>query len=113
MKAPWTLKFEHPEIDSYSAEAGDLFDNLQAIRLYLEQLGWWMLCNGARKDVYPSGMSRESVGGRTVHRMRMGERVHASDHMDMFDPCDREALGSVREQNAFFEAWLATFEDPE
>jgi hypothetical protein len=37
------------------------------IRLQLEPLGWFPLCNGARLDCYPSAMARDMGAGRAVY----------------------------------------------
>lgn len=41
----------------------DLFGALVKFRLRLEENGYVLLCNGARKDAYPSRMAREIGGG--------------------------------------------------
>ena len=43
---------------SLTKTADDFFDALRQIRLELETQNAMILCNGARIDAYPSGMSR-------------------------------------------------------
>lgn len=52
---------------------GDIFDALQQLRLKLEPLGWYPLCNGARVDCYPSGMAQDMGGAQAVYVLTIGK----------------------------------------
>lgn len=52
---------------SLTKTADDFFDALRQIRLELETQNVMILCNGARIDAYPSGMSRQMSLGRIVY----------------------------------------------
>ena len=60
---PWTLTFSGLGMVDQPFSGADLFDALIALRRRLEDLGCRLLCAGARRDVYPSGMSRTMGGG--------------------------------------------------
>jgi len=54
------LSLEAPDLQlALDATGRDFFDALQQLRLQLEPLGWYPVCNGARIDCYPSGMASD------------------------------------------------------
>ena len=57
---------------SLTKTADDFFDALRQIRLELETQNAMILCNGARIDAYPSGMSRQMSLGLIVYLNQMG-----------------------------------------
>ena len=85
---------------------GDVFDALVAMRLQLEQDGYRLLCNAARKDAYPSRMSREMSGGRKVYLLKPGRQALREDLIDVFDPATYDEVGTVAEQRSNYEAWI-------
>ena len=107
---PWRVGWQHMCLGEQSFEAQDLFAALQSIRHYLAMHGWRLLCYGARNDVYPSGMSRESTGGRTAYILSIGQRTQRSDLVDIFNPTTDDHIGTVSEQETYYCAWLKSFE---
>jgi len=103
---PWQIVFRHPSCGEQSFEAPDLFDALQSIRHYLTKHGWQLLCYGARSDVYPSGMSRESTGGRIASMLTIGQRPQRSDLVDIFNPTTDDHSGTVADQETYYCAWV-------
>lgn len=102
------LSIETPELElTLEADGPDLFAALQQLRRSLEPLGWLPLCNGARVDCYPSGMAREMGGGTSVYMLsakrRFGRRLPL---VGTFEPAPKEAVGTVDDQDAYFELWL-------
>ncbi len=65
----WLLVLEEGEIPgitlkscdggAWSADGDDIFEAMSRIRLQIEPLGYQLLCNGARTNAFPSGMSRD------------------------------------------------------
>jgi hypothetical protein len=84
----------------------DLFDCLCLLRERLEPDGWLIMCEGARVDVYPSGMSREMGAGRRAYVLRLGEHADRNDLVDIFAATKVAQLASVRDQRAYFEKWI-------
>jgi hypothetical protein len=105
---PWTLAFKS-DYDEYTTAEADLFECLRALRRHLELKRIVLLCQGARVDVYPSGLSRELTGGRRAYMLHMGERTYQRDLVDIFSPSEQQFVGTVEEQDAYFEAWLKSF----
>jgi hypothetical protein len=85
----------------------DIFDALQQLRLKLEPIGWYPLCNGARVDCYPSGMARDMGGAQAVYVLTIG-KSGKSPLMGTLDPAARDNVGTVAEQDAYFRRWLDT-----
>ena len=50
----------------------DQFECLLRLRTELEPLGYRTLVNGARLDVWPSGMARQMAAGRKCYVLTMG-----------------------------------------
>ncbi len=100
------FKFENLEIVRSS---DDFFNALQLIRLSLEKEHITILCNGSRKDVYPSGMARQMSNGKAAYIHILGQKqLDKKNLVKIFDYADLEHIGTVAEQNSFFEKWLAS-----
>ena len=85
----------------------DIFDALQQLRLKLEPLGWYPLCNGARVDCYPSGMARDMGGAQAVYVLTIGKSGRPPV-VRTLEPAPRASVGTVAEQDAYFRRWLDT-----
>jgi hypothetical protein len=92
---------------SYRATGFDLFDSLVTLRGVLEAEDLLICVEGARSDVYPSGMSRQMGTGRGAYRHVVGRRPDRGDLVDIFDEtcCDdvvriEEQLASIRRLRA-------------
>lgn len=53
-------------------------------------------------------MSRSMGGGRKAYVMRLGQSAGTHDLVDIFNPVELEAVGTVEEQRAYVDAWLAS-----
>ena len=100
---PWGLRLVAGEAE-YSVVGDDLFESLGNLRRLLEVEDRVLCVEGARGDVFPSGMSRQMSGGRWAYRLVQGRRPGPEDLVDIFDPtcCDevvavRDQIASVRE----------------
>ncbi len=92
---------------TFEVRGCDVFDALQQLRLRLEPLGWYPLCNGARVDCYPSGMARDMGGARAVYVLIIG-KAGRPPLVGTFEPAPRDKVGTVAEQDAYFKKWLDT-----
>ncbi len=88
-----------------TVEAHHAFACLVEIRLFLEQDQRILLCNGARTDVYPSGMSAQLSGGMTAYVMKPGASATMDDLVDILEPAFAAQIGSVADQEAYRDAW--------
>ncbi|MFC5888119.1 hypothetical protein ACFQ0M_00315 [Kitasatospora aburaviensis] len=99
------IALRSPDGMAWSADGDDIFDALSHIRLQIEPLGYQLLCNGARIDAYPSGLSRDMSGGTVLYVLKLGRA--AQQRVSIFDRAAPASVGTVAAQREFFESWLA------
>jgi len=104
----WKLIYLGAGLQEQEFAGADLFDALVELRKTLEKIGIQLLCAGARRDVYPSGMSRDMSGGRKAYVTSLGRPALRTALLDIFDSADYELVGSVAEQQMFHEKWVAS-----
>jgi hypothetical protein len=104
----WKLVFSGSGMQGREFSNGDLFDALTSLRRALENTGVQLLCAGARPDVFPSGMSRDMGGGRKAYITKLGRPALQTDLVDIFDYSDPQSVGTVSDQQAFHEKWIAS-----
>jgi hypothetical protein len=104
----WKLVLSGEGFRGREFSGGDLFDALTSLRVALEELDIQLLCNGARPDVFPSGMSRDMSGGRKAYVTKLGCPALRTDMVDIFDYADAQSVGTVRDQQIFHEQWVAS-----
>lgn len=90
--------------DVFSAYGNDYFDSFCKIRRKLEGRGWRPLCEGARRDVYPSGMCRDMGSGLVAYVMTLGSSEVGKARV--LEPDLEIEPATVEEQRAFFDEWL-------
>jgi hypothetical protein len=105
-RPPWTLVFSGAGLVGVSFAANDLFEALILLRRELAKGGIQLMCAGARRDVFPSGMSRSMSGGRKAYVTRAATHPTLEDLVDIFDDADVSLVGSVSEQKEHHERWL-------
>ena len=96
---PWNLTLA-VEDRRYEATGVDLFDALSILRVQLEAAGLRICVEGARADVFPSGMSRQSSGGRRAYRLVAGRTPELEDLVDIFESTECGEVVSVDDQLA-------------
>lgn len=99
----FVLTLRLPGEQVISANERDFFESLCAIRRQLEPRGVTPLCNGARRDVYSFGGSRQMGGGLRAHILTMN--TPADNVVYVFDPAPIERVTTVAEQRKYFEDW--------
>ncbi|MEC5408442.1 hypothetical protein VOM14_23100 [Paraburkholderia sp. MPAMCS5] len=103
---PVTITVRSPCFGELSFTDNNLFDALSAYRRALEQNHYFILCNGARKDAYPSQMALQMGGGRKVYLLHSGKSAKRQDLVDIFGSATIDQVCSVAEQRAAYEAWV-------
>jgi hypothetical protein len=68
------------------------------------------MCNGSRRDAFPSPLAREMSGGQRVYVMKLGTAATMKDVLNTFDPAPIETIGSVDEQRNFYDEWKRSLE---
>jgi hypothetical protein len=84
---------------TYRSHGLDWFDSLQQLRAALERDGLLICVEGARGDVFPSGMSRQMGDGRRAYRHVLGRRPERTDLVDVFGTTCCDDVVSIAEQH--------------
>jgi hypothetical protein len=83
----------------------DFFSCMEALRRKLEGMGYLLCCQGARRDVAPSGMTRQMSNGRLMTVYRPGASG-APELVDIFAPADCAGVVSFDQQKSEFQTFL-------
>ena len=92
----------------YFSKSDNIFDSVVELRKKLELKNIYLLCNASFINVYPSGMQKE-FGGTKAYKLQMVKQATLSDVVDIFDYDSELKIGSVKEQEEFFESWIESF----
>ena len=92
----------------YFSKSDNIFDSVLELRKKLELKNIYLLCNASAINVYPSGMQKE-FGGTKAYKLQMGKQATLNDVVDIFDYDNELKIGSVKEQEEFYESWIESF----
>jgi len=98
-----SISFEDKPAKVFEDE--DLFKSMILIREHLKKEGTILLCNGARRDVYPSGMSRGMGKGRKAYTLVIGEQARKANLIDIFDYAEPSMIAGIESQLEYYEEW--------
>jgi hypothetical protein len=84
------------------------FDAMSKIRQVIEPDGYRLLCLGASKGVYPSGMSRSMGAGDKAYKLEMGRAATMKDIVSIFDTDASVVPVTLGEQQAYFDEWMGS-----
>lgn len=95
----------------YNAEhcifkAHDYFACLTLVRDFFWKKNKKVICNGARYDVYPSGMLSQMSKGLKVYQLKIGTKSGLNDIVETFASAELEKIGSLSDQEDFYKRWL-------
>lgn len=90
---------------SFEGVAEDFFDALAALRRSCESAGYRVLCYGASRNVWPSGMARDMGRGLKAYRKSLGQPTTREDLVGIFETGSDVEPCTVEEQRAFNERW--------
>ena len=96
------------ETTIYFSKSDNIFDSVVELRKKLELNNIYLLCNTSAINVYPSGMQKE-FGGTKAYKLQMGKQATLNDVVDIFDYDNELKIGSVKEQEKFYESWIESF----
>ena len=92
----------------YFSKSDNIFDSVVELRKKLELKNIYLLCNASVINVYPSLMQKE-FGGTKAYKLQMGKQATLNDVVDIFDYDSEFKIGSVKEQEEFYESWIESF----
>ena len=105
---PWKMSVDCGKNGIFNSEAEDLFEAFVNIRKQLHNSGIDLLCNGSRRNIYPSPMLRQSGGGVMAYLLRLGVPARREDIVSIFDPIKKDKIDSIEKQKEFYQLWLDT-----
>ncbi len=85
----------------------DAFHALELFRRKIEPKGFRVLCNGSRRDAYPSGMCRDMGRGFMLYPIP----ADGPPDLKTFDPAALELVGTVEEQLSNWKDWIEGVQD--
>ncbi|MFJ5280520.1 hypothetical protein [Streptomyces parvulus] len=97
-QTPTTLRMKVADSDWQEFQASNWFSCLIEARLILEGEGFLLCCQGARPDVFPSGMLQQMNLGRFAYYLKSGALLSEDDVVDIFAPTDVSEVASVEDQ---------------
>ena len=89
----------------YFSKSDNIFDSVVELRKKLELKNIYLLCNASVVNIYPSPMQKD-FGGTKAYKLQMGKQATLSDVVDIFDYDNGLKIGSVKEQEEFYENWI-------
>ncbi len=98
------IAFRSSERGALVLENDDFFECLTDLRRIAEKEGGVVLCQGARRDVFPSQMMKSS-GCATAYVLRLGEQASSKDVVRIFEAVPADTVVSVDEQFAYYRRW--------
>jgi hypothetical protein len=102
----WKIEFTSSLTKHLEFTNVDLFECLIDLRRELAKYNCRPLCNGARLDVYPSGMCRDMGSGGIAYVLKLGQPAELDNIVHIFDYAEPESIASIEEQLNFYESWL-------
>jgi hypothetical protein len=93
-----------------SGDGSDLFEALSDARRRIEPSGLLLLCNGARRNVFPSPMLRQATMGRRAYVLDIPRTADRPPVVDIFEPAEEKEVCTVDEQLAWHSQWLVSGE---
>jgi len=108
---PWKVRIEQPRLGKLQFGGDTLYGALTALRRELESQNCYLLCNGARRNIIVSGMSRQMSGGRKGYLVSLGKPASRNDIVDIFDYAEPSTICSVSDQGNFYKQWVKSLAD--
>jgi len=96
-------------LQEFGATGEDFFSAFADVRSQLEPFKIRVLCYGACRNVYPSGMLRDMANGLKAYKLSLGKKPDRSDVVGIFDKGPEMDIGSVDDQRRFYDQWFNSF----
>ena len=96
-------------LQEFVATGEDFFSAFAEVRRQLEPFNIRVLCYGACRNVYPSGMLRDMANGLKAYKLSLGKKPDRFDIVGIFDNGPEMDIGSVDDQRRFYDRWVNSF----
>ena len=101
----WSMELIAPD-QRYIGHGSNCFAALPDLRRQLDERGISIGVNGARPNCTVSGLLADMGEGRSVYALQMGARGRPPT-LPTLGPAPLDHVGTVAQQDAFCELWLA------
>ncbi len=108
--SPWSLNIDCGNNGIFESKGSDLFDSFINIRQKLRSKEIILLCNGSRRNIFPSPMLRQSGGGKKAYLLRLGVPARKEDIVNIFDPIEINNVDTLENQKYFYDQWLSSLD---
>lgn len=108
--SPWKININCGNNEVFQSEGNDLFESLINLRQQLHSKDILLLCNGSRRNIFPSPMLRQSGGGKKAYLLRLGVPARREDIVNIFDPAEINDVDTIENQKKFYDQWLKSLE---
>ncbi len=105
-KPPWMMSIDVGSHGVFKSEGEDLFEIFASIREQLHRKDVLLLCNGSRRNIFPSPMLRQSSGGKKAYLLRLGVPARKEDIVNIFDPAEVNDIDTIENQKNYYDKWL-------
>lgn len=93
----------------YEYTGGSYFQLLKSFRREADSKGIKLGCHGACINVYPSRMTTQMSNGLLAYKLRLNRPTSDEDIVDIFEQADFDLVGTVEEQEGFYNDWISSF----
>lgn len=98
----WSFKIIFNDETEYEITGSDVFSCFCKIRNHFLDIVF--MCKGAKRNVYPSSMSRDMSGGVAAYELHGGKHSKREDLVNIFD-FENEDIVSPLDQKDYFLSW--------
>lgn len=88
--------------------SSDYFEALGELREAVAHVPLMIVCYGASRHVFPSGISRSMSQGTIADKLSVGQPARMADVVNIVESGPDVDVTTVEEQQHFFQHWLAS-----
>lgn len=101
-----TLRIKIEDGSEYISTAHDFFECFKKIRNENKDLKFY--CKGAKKNVFPSRMTRQMSMGLSAYETSLGVQARKENLVNIFDYEDQDLVTDPGEQDEYQREWFAS-----
>lgn len=99
------IKLYSDDFGYYLWRGVDIADAFKKLRLFFEKKGFLIFVNGARKNVWASGMLRDMTNGLGVYVLKKNQLDTKKEGVNILEYFS-ENIVTYQEQRAYYKEWL-------
>ncbi|MCR1000756.1 hypothetical protein [Serratia rubidaea] len=103
---PCILTIKTPDGEAFKSQGDDFFDCFVKIRKNTPQIIYQ--CKGAKRSVFPSGMTRSMSFGLKAYDAIQGLQTKKENEVDIFDYENHDIVSDPEEQVTYWKNWLSS-----